>query len=202
MQGEERIRVWDAAVRGAHWSLVVLFFVAYISGDEESLVHVYAGYGVATIVALRLVWGLIGTEHARFRDFIYGPKAVARYVRSLVAFKPEHYLGHNPVGGWMVVALLLSLIGVSWSGLEVYGAEGHGPLAAAPSQLIPPASANGDEAGRGQGEGYWEEVHEALADLTLVLAMFHIAGVLLGSAIHREDLVTAMITGYKRIKRP
>lgn len=203
LQGPERVKVWDIGVRVGHWSLAVLFFIAYASGDEDSLVHVYAGYGVAGIVGLRLLWGLIGTEHARFTDFIYGPRAVARYAKSLLALHPPHYLGHNPLGGWMVAALLLSLAGVSWSGLEVYGAEGHGPLALAPAHVVPPALADGDQrahagAGGEPGEGFWEEIHEALADITLTLAVFHIAGVVLGSALHQENLIRAMVTGYKR----
>ena len=121
MAEKSMVKVWDIAVRVFHWSLVVLFFVAYFTGDDEDVLHVYAGYGVLALVVFRIVWGFVGTQHARFSDFIYGPAATLRYVKSLFSPKPLHYLGHNPLGGWMVVALLLSLIGTCWSGLRPEG---------------------------------------------------------------------------------
>lgn len=201
MAEEARIKVWDIAVRVVHWTLLVVFFVAYFSGDED-LLHVYAGYGVLALVAFRIVWGFVGTQHARFADFVYGPAATLRYVRSLFSSKPIHYLGHNPLGGWMVVALLLSLIGTCWSGLEAYGQEGHGPLAQHGGLLISSASANDEEGGETNGEAegdeFWEEIHEAFSNATLVLVFLHVAGVLIASAVHRENLIRSMITGYKK----
>lgn len=207
MSGEATIKVWDIAVRVFHWSLVVTFFVAYFSGDDENVLHVYAGYGVLALVAFRIVWGFIGTRHARFADFIYGPATTWRYVKSMISSKPLHYLGHNPLGGWMVVALLLSLIGTCWTGLETYGQEGHGPLAHADIRLISPAMADDDEedhrSGRGQGNGeadgdeFWEELHEVFSNFTLFLVVLHVAGVLIASGIHKENLIKSMITGYK-----
>lgn len=207
MNGTQKVRVWDIAVRTFHWSLVVTFFVAYLSGDEESALHVYAGYAVLGLVAFRLVWGFVGPRHARFTDFVYGPAATLRYAKSILSLRPRHYLGHNPLGGWMVVALLLSLSGACWSGLELYGRQGEGPLAQVETGLLPSARANGDERERprgggrerrkAEGEEFWEEIHEALSNLTLFLVFLHVLGVLLSSAIHRENLVKAMITGYK-----
>ncbi len=202
---EQRVKVWDIAVRVFHWSLVVTFFVAYFTGDDETLLHVYAGYGVAALVAFRIVWGFIGTKYARFSDFIYGPAATLRYAKALFSPKPLHYLGHNPLGGWMVVALLLSLIGTCWSGLEAYAQEGHGPLAQVEVSLISSAMAHGDEdedrggAGKHEGEGdeFWGEAHEVFANLTLFLVFLHIAGVLIAGVAHRENLVRSMVTGYK-----
>jgi cytochrome b len=212
MAEKEMIKVWDIAVRIFHWSLVVVFFVAYFSGDEENVLHVYAGYGVLALVAFRIAWGLIGTKHARFTDFIYGPAATLRYIKSIFASKPLHYLGHNPLGGWMVVALLLGLIGTCWSGLEAYGEKGHGPLAQAEIGLISSAMADDDDEGhrseqgrmRGkpEGEEFWEEIHETLSNLTLVLVFLHVAGVLIASAIHRENLIKAMVTGNKSRQAP
>jgi cytochrome b len=202
MAEEARIKVWDIAVRVVHWTLLVVFFVAYFSGDEEDLLHVYAGYGVLALVAFRIVWGFVGTQHARFADFVYGPAATLRYVRSLFSSKPIHYLGHNPLGGWMVIALLLSLIGTCWSGLEAYGQEGHGPLAQHEGLLISSASANDEEDGETNGEAegdeFWEEIHEAASNATLVLVFLHVVGVLIASAVHRENLIRSMITGYKK----
>ena len=203
-----QVEVWDRAVRVFHWSLVAFFFIAYLTGDDESALHVYAGYVVLALVVFRVVWGFVGTKHARFTDFIHGPTETLRYVKSIVSIKPLYYLGHNPLGGWMVVALLLSLIGVCWSGLEVYGKQGHGPLAQVDIHFVLPAAANDDdeESARGNerdkaGEEFWEEIHEAFSNLTLVLVFLHVIGVVTGSAIHRENLVKAMITGHKLAKR-
>ena len=207
----ERIKVWDIAVRIFHWSLVLLFFVAYLSGDEESVAHVYSGYGVMGLVVFRIVWGFVGTKHARFADFIYGREATVRYTRSLLALKPIHYLGHNPLGGWMAVALLASLLGSCWSGLEAYGAQGQGPLAESRSWGVSSAMAHDEEehdGGRESGSGrsskgrFWHEIHEALSNFTLFLVFLHIAGVLSAIALHRENLVKAMITGYKTRRTP
>ena len=193
----ERIKVWDIAIRVFHWSLVLLFFVAYLSGDDESSLHIYSGYAVMGLVAFRIAWGFVGTRHARFADFIYGLGATVRYARSLLARRPIHYLGHNPLGGWMVVALLLSVLGSCWSGLELYGAHGHGPLADFGSQAI---SSAGSE--RSSERRLWHEIHEALSNFTLFLVFLHIVGALSASAIHRENLVKAMITGYKARRTP
>lgn len=210
MADEVRIRVWDIAVRVFHWSLVVLFFVAYSTGDDESRIHVYAGYGVSALVAFRILWGFIGTKHARFADFIYGPAATLRYARSFISFRPIHYLGHNPLGGWMVIALLLCLIGVCWSGLEADGMEGHGPLAAHETSFVSSAMANGREGERRSGrdrrrekDKFWKEIHEALSNLALFLVFLHVVGgALIGSAVHKENLIKAMITGYKSSRTP
>jgi cytochrome b len=210
MAEEARIEVWDIAVGVFHWSLVVFFFVAYSSGDDENRLHVYAGYGVSALVAFRILWGLVGTKHARFSDFIYGPATTLRYARSFISFKPIHYLGHNPLGGWMVVALLLCLIGVCWSGLEAYGEQGHGPLAQHQTWVVSPAVANGHERERRSERGrkpekdeFWKEIHEALSNLALFIVFLHVVGgALIGSAIHRENLIKAMITGYKTRRAP
>ena len=138
-----------------------------------------------------------------------GPAATLRYVKSLFSPKPLHYLGHNPLGGWMVVALLLSLIGTCWSGLEAYGQKGHGPLAQGGIALVSPALADDDEeAGERGGKGgeggdeFWEETHEAFSNVTLFLVILHIAGVLVAVAVHKENLVRAMVTGYKKDGAP
>jgi cytochrome b len=202
MNGEGEIKVWDIGVRVFHWSLVVLFLISYVSGDEESLLHVYSGYGVLGLVIFRIVWGVVGTKYARFRNFIVGPKTAGLYARSLLTTRPIHYLGHNPIGGWMVIALLILLIAASWSGLVLYGAEGHGPLANQQISIVGQVYANGDdhEDKDDGGDDLWEEIHEALAQLTLLFVFMHIAGVLIGSMLHRENLIKAMVTGYKNKK--
>ena len=85
---EKIIRVWDPLVRVLHWSLVVAFVVAWLSGEEESLVHVYAGYVILGLVGFRIVWGLVGPRYARFSNFLYSPDRTVRYLRSLLAQNP------------------------------------------------------------------------------------------------------------------
>lgn len=211
MTAGEKIKVWDIAVRLFHWSLVILFVVAYLTGEDESELHVYAGYGIIGLIAFRVVWGFIGTRYARFSDFIYGPRETMDYAKSLFSGRPKHYLGHNPLAGWMVIALLLALSAASWTGLKAYGAEGYGPLANAEPILIKSALANGDdnehdrehENGRdgdnGEGDEFWEEAHEATVNFSLLLVFLHIAGVLVSSVLHRHNLVRPMITGYKHV---
>lgn len=191
------IKVWDPAIRIFHWSLVLLFVVAYVTGEEESSLHVYAGYGILGLILFRLVWGVIGTRYARFTQFIVGPQRVKTYLASFLRGKPEHYIGHNPLGGWMVLALLASLALTTWTGLELYGAQGKGPLAETAIYFAADAHANSDKRESGAGE-WWEEVHEFFANFTLLLVVMHISGVLLSSLIHHENLIKSMITGDKK----
>ena len=198
MTREERIKVWDIAVRTIHWSLVVLYVVSYLTGEDESDLHNYAGYGVLALIVFRTAWGVIGTRHARFSDFIYGPGKTLAYAKSMLSRQPIHYLGHNPLGGWMVVALLVTLFITCWSGMEYIGSKGEGPLAGYSSTVIGVALADGDEGEGEEGDEFWEEIHEVFANLTLFLVILHIVGVLAASLVHRENLAKSMVTGYKR----
>lgn len=188
MERNESIRVWDPLVRIFHWSLVVTFFVAYLSGDEWERLHVASGYAVAGLVAFRLVWGIIGTRHARFGDFVSSPATVITYLKALAAHRAKRYLGHNPAGGWMVIALLVTLALTTLTGMAT-----HGTFTA--FSLIAPAMA--DDNGEDKGDEFFEEVHEFLANFSLLLVAVHVAGVLVSSLLHRENLVRAMITGRK-----
>ena len=215
------IRVWDPFIRIFHWSLVVAFSIGYLSGEEENALHIYSGYAVLGLVAFRLLWGIIGTKYARFTNFIYSPTAVFRYLKSLIERKPLHYVGHNPAGGWMIVALLLCLLVVSISGLKV-GAieEGLGPLAQSNNEfsIISKTYASNTYRDRDENdedeeddlnesgyenheeneiEEFWEEIHEASANLMLFLIFLHIAGVAISSFLHNENFIKAMITGKK-----
>jgi len=181
------VRVWDPLVRIFHWSLAGAFATAFIVEDHRLGVHVWAGYLVLGLIAFRLIWGLIGTRHARFSDFVRSPRQVMAYLGAALRLRAPRHLGHNPAGGAMVVVLLLLVAATGLLGLALYGAqELSGPLAPWLSGL-PPA----------WGAGL-EETHEVLANLTLAFIVAHVAGVLFSSLSHRENLVRSMITGRKR----
>jgi cytochrome b len=161
------------------------FFVAYFTEDDLLSLHVWAGYVVGVVVALRIAWGLVGPKHARFSDFLYRPAEVAAYLHNLALRRGRRYLGHSPAGGAMVIVLLIGLLATVGSGLVPYALEDQaGPLAG----LI----------GSARGGDLWEEAHEVLANLMLALVGLHVAGVLLASQVHRENLIKAMVTGRKR----
>lgn len=203
-------QVWDSFVRAAHWVLAAAFFAAYLTEDDALTAHVWAGYVVGAVVALRILWGFVGPRHARFSDFVRGPRAVIGYLCELVRGRAPRYLGHSPAGGAMTLALLLCLGATVATGLMTYAQEeGRGPLASfyapsAPAGAAPGAETsdeNGEESEgeeRGGEEGALGEIHETLANLTLALVALHILGVALASFMHHENLVRAMVTGRKR----
>jgi cytochrome b len=195
----EEIKVWDLCVRVCHWTIVAAFGLAYVTEDDLLGVHVWAGYVVGIVVVLRVGWGIIGPRWARFSDFVRRPSAVLAYLLDLVRLRARRYLGHSPAGGAMVVALLLALTATVVSGLATYGADKHaGPVAPFFSSAVPVALPGQGERAR-DGDSALKEVHEFFANLTLVLVLFHIAGVALGSLAHRENLVRAMVTGRKHM---
>src|SRR5688572_8747399 len=112
----ETVRVWDPAVRIFHWGLVTAFVTAWISAEESQSIHEIAGYVVAGLVAFRVVWGIVGSRHARFADFVRAPATVLRFLSETIKFRAPRYLGHNPAGGAMVVALLIALVVITGSG--------------------------------------------------------------------------------------
>ncbi len=201
------VRVWDIFVRVSHWALAAGFFVAYFTEDNLLLLHVWAGYLVGVLVVLRLLWGVVGSKHARFTDFVCEPRRAAGYLLDLFRFRAPRYLGHSPAGGAMAVVLWIGLLVVVWSGLEFYAIEeGAGPLAAASgaSNAAAPGAARlvlvSEEPSEGEGgrKGLWEAVHEAGAEILFVLVLLHIAGVVLASLVHRENLIRSMVNGMKR----
>jgi len=183
---DSNIRVWDPVVRVGHWTLVITFFTAYFTEDDFLTVHVWAGYLLTAVIVFRVIWGFVGTRHARFANFIRSPADAFRYVADLVRKRGQRYVGHNPAGGIMIVVLLIFLAGTAFSGIVLYGMEeSAGPLA---SWVAPYADS----------EHLWEEIHEVFSNLTLLFVGLHIAGVLLSSYVHRENLVVAMMTGRKK----
>jgi len=210
LRSPNQVKVWDPLVRIFHWSLVATFIIAWLTADEESRLHELAGYAVIGLVLVRIVWGFIGTRYARFSDFVYRPSTVLGYAREMLSTKPKHYLGHNPLGGMMVLALLVSLLATGVTGLALQGAEqGTGPFVslaagttlAMPSVIAKAVADDDHEDGNGKkgNEELWEELHEFFANLTLLLVTLHIAGVIIGSLVHRENLVRAMLTGRKPV---
>jgi cytochrome b len=161
------IRVWDPFVRIAHWALVLLFLVAYFFSEEGGWVHVYSGYAILALVAARIAWGFAGPRNARFGQFLRSPAAAVRYLQGLATGRAERYVGHNPAGAWMAVALLVAILATGGSGLVVLGLEGEGPLA---GRLGPDSWAvtlagtlgGGGEGGeaREPGDEHGEEAHE------------------------------------------
>jgi cytochrome b len=211
------VRVWDPFVRASHWLVALGFFVAYFTEDELLGPHVWAGYLVGALVVLRIIWGFIGPRYARFSDFIYGPAKVLGYLAKLISGGAKRYIGHSPAGGAMVIALEVCLAATVATGLMVYAEEkGAGPLASfyAPAESSVPAQVAQERAGGleeeegedeegegregGRGESGVGEAHEFLANLTLVLVVLHIVGVILASVVHHENLARAMVTGRKR----
>lgn len=175
--------VWDAPVRVFHWLLVLCFAGAWLTADSERwrLAHITLGYTSAALVGFRLLWGLVGTRYARFSSFVHGPRAAWAYLRSLPGARPQHHVGHNPAGALAIVALLGLVLTVSALGWAIEADLGGDWLA---------------------------ELHEGAASLMLGIAALHVLGVAIGSLIHRESLVRAMIDGRKRnepgegIRRP
>ncbi|NEV62086.1 cytochrome b/b6 domain-containing protein [Thiorhodococcus minor] len=187
----ERVKVWDPLVRIFHWSLAAGFTTAFVVEDNLLGVHVWAGYLVLTLIAVRVLWGVVGTPHARFKDFVRAPAEVRDYLLEVLRFRALRYLGHNPAGGAMILALLVMVSLTGLSGMALYGAqEFAGPLAALMSDVS------------GSTAHALEDVHEVLANLTLTLVILHLGGVLFSSLAHRENLIGAMISGYKRRHQP
>jgi cytochrome b len=169
----QKILVWDWPVRIGHWLLAGGFCLAWLTAESETwrLVHVVAGSVVIAVASFRLVWGLFGSTYARFSNFLRGPSGVAAYLHSLLKLQPTHFTGHNPAGGWAIMALLLLAILTSGAGWLLYEDLG----------------------------GHWlEELHEALAAGMLAVVVIHLAGVFSGSLLHGENLVRAMFNGRKQ----
>jgi len=183
-KSNETVKIWDPLTRIFHWSLACLFLLAYLTEDNWMTVHSYAGYFIASLVGFRLIWGLIGTHHARFSNFAASPQDLLSYLKQLVKGKAKRYLGHNPAGAAMIFSLLASLSMTALSGVILLATEGQGPLATSILAALP--------------EDPLEEVHEFFANLTLLMVLVHIGGVLLSSLLHRENLIKAMINGKKQ----
>lgn len=167
------VRVWDLPTRIFHWSLAASFIVAFVTSESEKWrdIHVFAGYSLAGLIAFRLLWGFVGGAHARFADFLPTPAKLVAYLKSLLAGRPQLYVGHNPAGAVAIFLLLAGGLVVAASGYATYNEfGGH----------------------------FMEEVHEVAANGMMALVIIHLAGVVVSSWLHHENLVKAMITGRKQ----
>jgi cytochrome b len=165
------VRVWDPLVRVLHWSLVGIMAYELIA-EAGTDTHEILGYTALGFIAFRLVWGFVGSRHARFTDFVKSPAQVIAYIKSILSGHPKRYLGHNPAGGAMVIALMVTVLAVGGSG-----------WAMTTDALW--------------GQEWIEELHEALANLLILLIVAHVIGVIAASLQHKENLVRSMITGNK-----
>ncbi|MBI5784372.1 MAG: cytochrome b/b6 domain-containing protein [Rhodocyclales bacterium] len=152
--------------------MVGCFALAWLTGDSEEwrLVHVFAGGALVGAALFRVAWGLIGSRYARFADFLQGPRQALAYLKSLLGPRPEHYVGHNPAGGYAIVLLL-----------------GFGLVSGASGWL----------AYQEMGGEWLAELHELAVHAMLVVVLVHLGGVFIGSIAHRENLVRPMVTGFK-----
>lgn len=184
--GNILVKVWDAPVRLFHWLLVLLFAFMIFSGKSGGdwlEWHMRAGYAVFALVLFRIVWGFTGSTYARFSSFLAGPSACLRFARKLLAGAPAPSAGHNPLGGWMVLVLLLALLFQAGTGMFANDdILSEGPLASLVSKTM---------SDRLTGWHYWN------SNLLLLLVTVHVFAVLYHMLFMRENLIGAMFTGVK-----
>jgi len=167
------VRVWDLLVRVLHWSLVVAVIGAWLTREGEDPRHLQIGYAALAIVALRTGWGFAGPRYARFVDFVRSPRVTVGYLGQVVVHREPHYVGHNPLGRWMILMLLATTAGICITGW-LYTTD------------------------RFWGVAWVGELHEFLTDVLIVFVILHVTGVVFTSIRQRENLVKAMITGVKK----
>ncbi len=192
MQGDHhRLRVWDLPVRVFHWLLVVLVVSQIVTvsiGGNAMEYHLLGGYAILALIAFRIIWGLIGTPAARFVNFVRGPRAVLRYAVTLTQTGAEHHPGHNPLGGWSVMAMLTSLLVQAVSGLfaddEIMTT---GPL----WKYISEDTAS-----------LFNVIHETNALVLLTLVCIHLAAILFYLVRKKQNLIVPMFTGSKPVSGP
>lgn len=187
------IMVWDLPTRIFKWSLVLTVGLAFLFSSSHPhgslfLIHIACGYSVALLLLFRLAWGFMGGRYARFRSFVYGWRGVRAYAERLLLLNPPPTVGHNPVGGWMIITMLVTLSAIVLTGLLAEGRTGGaGRLSALLSPGIVMVVGN---------------IHAWLGFLIMWLAGAHVAGVLLESLLHRENLIRSMVTGRKDVTGP
>ena len=182
------VKVWDLPTRIFHWSLVVLVVSSWLTAEDKGLLyvlHTISGYLVFLLILFRLAWGVLGNDRARFGDFVYAWPAVRTYLGGLWRFRPARSLGHNPLGGWMVVLLLVMLLAITVTGM-VGAAREPGALL---NGLVDPTLARSVR-----------HIHELLANILYFLVALHILGVLADWILTGDNLIRAMATGRKPVE--
>lgn len=181
-----RVRVWDKPVRLFHWTLVLLICFSWWSGKEGGNVmqyHMWSGYGILTLVLFRLAWGLCGSSSARFAEFVRGPRAALAYLRTLADRRAGAHLGHNPLGGWNVVMLLICILLQTGTGLfSNDDIVTEGPL----YKLVSKSTSD-----------WLTTIHYYNFYVLLGLVAAHIGAVLFYLFYKSENLIKPMFTGYK-----
>ena len=172
-----RVKVWDRTVRVLHWVLVLSVAIAWLSTWRFGDLHQPAGSVALAAVLLRGVWGWVGGRYARFRQFVRSPRAALVYLRQLSQRREPRYIGHNPLGGWMILALMGCVSGLGLTGW-LYTTD------------------------RFWGDAFIDYLHQSLAWALLGMIALHVAGVIFASVRHRENLVRAMIDGTKPSAQP
>jgi cytochrome b len=196
--------LWDPVVRITHWGLAGIILMNAVLNEGGSLLHVWLGWIGMALLLLRLVWGGLGPAEARFSAFPPNPRAALSHLRGLVAGRVGHYPSHNPAGA-LVIYLFWALLGVvTVTGLVM--TSGQTPMEVAEDKAAVAAGnwsalvAEGDDGEDRRFGDLAEEVHEVAANLILMLAVLHIAGVIVESRAMRRNLVAPMIIGRPRGK--
>ena len=172
----KKVHVWDKFVRIFHWSLVACVLANFFVIDDGETVHQWLGYTASILVCARIVWGFIGSRHARFSDFFPTPAAIRQHLRDMMSGSKAHHDGPNPLGAVVMLAMLVIVLSLGATGyLQTTDAF--------------------------WGEEWLQELHEGLASALIALAGFHALAAIVMSRIERTNLVAAMITGIKVRRR-
>jgi cytochrome b len=188
------VQVWDPFVRATHWLVASGVLFNWFT-DEPLWLHSWIGYTVAGLVIVRVLWGFVGPQFARFVSFVRGPRAVIDDLAGLLRLSSRRHIGHTPAGGAMIVTLFVMVAATAGTGMANLAADrGQGPLSGTVAKVERPPRVPGER----RPPLPIKEVHEILANVTIALVVLHVLGVILASFSHRENLVRAMITGRKR----
>lgn len=183
-----RILVWDLPTRLFHWTLLMLVVAAWGTAENDWMdYHKLAGFGILALLLFRIVWGFVGSTHSRFADFIHRPATTLSYAKDMKAGKPSEYVGHNPLGGWMIAGLLLILLAQAGSGL--FASDDimtDGPL----RHWVADGTAS-----------LLTKIHEINFYFLASLVALHIGAILAYRFLKGENLVLAMLTGRKAMHK-
>ena len=175
MMHDRETLVWDIITRIFHWSLVLAFCTSQLTAEEWDIAHEYAGYTILGLVSFRFIWGFVGPQNARLKEFVKSPTTIITHLINMLTGRHTAGAGHNPAGGAMVVVLLawLALTGLTgWLGIILSGGIAE----------------------------LFEEFHEILGEFSLLLIAIHIAGVFVMSLLERQNLAKSMVDGKKHLK--